>query len=71
MIRQRWRKIGASERLHAQLLADRPEALTVLLEEALHPKVIALYSSWRYEQVGAQRPFADAPLYAVIVKNLC
>ncbi|WP_413788305.1 acetyltransferase [Streptomyces anulatus] len=29
-----------------------------------------MYKSWRYEKAGEQRPFADSPLYAVMVKSL-
>jgi len=70
MIRQNWRKTGESARLHDQLLVYRPESFAVLLADTTHPKVLDLYASWQYKQVGVQRPFADAPLYAVMVKNL-
>lgn len=70
MIRKNWRKIGLSGRLHDELLATRSEALAVLLVDLTHPKVQKLYESWSYVKVGTQQPFADAPVFAVMVKKL-
>ncbi|MET9058418.1 GNAT family N-acetyltransferase [Streptomyces antibioticus] len=70
MVRPGWRKQGISERLHEALLKERGEDLAVLLVDVTHPKVQELYESWGYEKVGEQRPFADSPLYAVMVKKL-
>jgi hypothetical protein len=70
MIRKSWRKGGLSSRLHDELLATRPEALAVLLVDLAHPKVQKLYESWGYEKVGTRQPFADSPIYAVMVKQL-
>ncbi|MGW3229394.1 GNAT family N-acetyltransferase [Kitasatospora sp. NPDC001095] len=70
MVRPRWRKTGAAERLHAALLAERTEALVVLLVDPDHPKVRALYESWGYRQVGNRQPFPDAPRYAVMLRDL-
>lgn len=70
MVRPRWRKQGISERLHRSLLEGRPEALAVLLVDTTHPRVEALYAAWGYRRVGTQRPFADSPLYAVMVADL-
>lgn len=70
MVRPAWRKTGISKRLHDFLLAARPEALAVLFVDLTHPKVEALYESWAYRKVGEHRPFADSPLYAVMVKDL-
>lgn len=70
MTRAKWRKTGLSSRLHNELLATRPEALAALLVEPTHPKVQKLYESWGYEKVGTRQPFADAPLFAVMVKQL-
>ncbi|MDH6623899.1 hypothetical protein M2271_001691 [Streptomyces sp. LBL] len=30
----------------------------------------ALYGPWGYAKVGEQQPFADSPLFAVMVKDL-
>jgi GNAT superfamily N-acetyltransferase len=70
MVLPDWRKTGQGLALHEQLLAGRPEALAVLLVDTSHPKVMDLYTSWGYRQVGESRPFADSPLYAVMVKQL-
>ncbi len=70
MVRPAWQKQGHSTRLHDELVADRPEALAVLLVDTEHPKVQALYESWGYAKVGDRRPFADSPLYAVMVREL-
>ncbi|MEU7416906.1 GNAT family N-acetyltransferase [Streptomyces antibioticus] len=70
MVRPRWRKQGVSERLHEALLKERTEDVAVLLVDVTHPKVQTLYESWGYTRVGERRPFADAPLLAVMVKDL-
>ncbi|MET9593135.1 GNAT family N-acetyltransferase [Streptomyces sp. NPDC006516] len=70
MVRPQWRKQGISERLHEALLEERSEDLAVLLVDVAHPKVQALYETWEYERVGEQQPFADSPVYAVMVKRL-
>ena len=41
-----------------------------LLVDITHPKVQALYETWGYARVGEQQPFADSPVYAVMVKDL-
>ncbi len=61
---------GIAERLHEALLSERSEELAVLLVDVTHPKVQDLYESWGYAKVGEQRPFADSPLYAVVLKDL-
>ncbi|MFH8288874.1 GNAT family N-acetyltransferase [Streptomyces sp. NPDC018059] len=70
MVRPRWRKRGIAERLHEALLKERKEDLAVLLVDGSHPKVRALYESWGYARVGEQQPFADSPVFAVMVKGL-
>jgi GNAT superfamily N-acetyltransferase len=70
MVRPRWRKQGISERLHEALLKERTEDLAVLLVDVTHPKVQALYESWGYTKAGEQQPFADSPVYAVMVQEL-
>ncbi|MER5494814.1 GNAT family N-acetyltransferase [Streptomyces sp. LE64] len=70
MVRPRWRKKGIAQRLHEALLSDRAEGLSVLLVDVTHPKVQDLYQTWGYQKVGEQQPFADSPLFAVMVKDL-
>lgn len=70
MVRPKWRKQGIADRLHTALLDKRSEDLAVLLVDVTHPKVQTLYESWGYQKVGEQQPFADSPVYAVMVKIL-
>lgn len=70
MVRPRWRKTGTAERLHAALVANRPEALAVLLVDPAHPKVQALYETWEYRKVGNRQPFPDSPNFAVMLRYL-
>ncbi|MEU9111840.1 GNAT family N-acetyltransferase [Streptomyces sp. NPDC048483] len=70
LVRPKWRRTGVSARLHRALIDDRPERMAVLLVDVEHPKVQALYESWGYRKVGEQRPFPDAPLYAVMLVDL-
>ncbi|MGW7362954.1 N-acetyltransferase family protein [Streptomyces sp. NPDC054841] len=70
MVRPKWRKTGAAERLHAALLEVRPEALAVLLVDREHPRVQALYESWGYRKVGERQPFPDSPRFAVMLQQL-
>lgn len=51
-------------------MKERAEDLAVLLVDVTHPKVQTLYESWKYAKVGEQQPFADSPVYAVMVKDL-
>ncbi|WP_328457614.1 GNAT family N-acetyltransferase [Streptomyces sp. NBC_00386] len=70
LVRPGWRRRGIAERLHKALLLERPEDLAVLLVDVTHPKVQDLYGSWGYTKVGEQQPFADSPLYSVMIKDL-
>ncbi|MFC1417744.1 GNAT family N-acetyltransferase [Streptacidiphilus cavernicola] len=70
MVRPKWRKTGTGRQLHEALLQGRSEALAVLLVDTTHPRVQDLYESWGYRKVGNRQPFADSPLYAVMLKQL-
>ncbi|MFI1941736.1 GNAT family N-acetyltransferase [Streptomyces purpureus] len=70
MVRPRWRKTGAGERLHRALIEARPEALAVLLVDPDHPKVQMLYEAWGYRKVGNRQPFPDSPNFAVMIRQL-
>lgn len=70
MVRRPWRKTGTAHRIHEELLAGRREERATLLVEPTHPKVKALYEAWGYRNVGDQRPFPDAPLYATMLRTL-
>lgn len=70
MVRSAWRKTGVAARLHEKLLADRPEALAVLLVDPGHPKVQALYEQWGYTKVGHRQSFPDSPNFAVMLRHI-
>lgn len=70
LVRPAWRKTGASVRLHDALLTARPESLVCLTVDVSHPKVQTMYEAWDYFKVGEDQPFADSPVYAVMVKRL-
>ncbi|MFF7199202.1 GNAT family N-acetyltransferase [Streptomyces sp. NPDC008079] len=70
MVRPRWRKQGISALLYKALLDGRSEAMVALSVDTAHPKVQELYESWGYRKVGESRPFADSPLYALMVADL-
>lgn len=70
MLRPPWRKTGTAERLHAALLAARPEALAVLLVDSDHPRVQAKYETWDYRKIGNRQPFPDSPNFTVMLREL-
>ena len=70
MVRERWRKTGAAERLHRALMEGGDAGLAVLLVEPEHTGVVALYESWGYMSVGEDQPFPDSPVFAVMIADL-
>ncbi|GGU16500.1 hypothetical protein GCM10010272_71180 [Streptomyces lateritius] len=70
MVRPKWRGTGLSAQLHTELVGHRPEPLAVLLIDTTHPRVQALYESWGYRKIGERQPFADSPVYAVMLRGL-
>lgn len=70
MVRVRWRRTGTAHRIHEELLAGRSDQRVSLGNNAEHGRVRALYESWGYQKVGTSRPFPDAPLYNVLVRDL-
>ncbi|WP_405612288.1 GNAT family N-acetyltransferase [Streptomyces sp. NBC_01508] len=70
MVLPRWRKTGASLRLHEALLASRTEEAVTLFVDLSHPKVVALYESWGYEKVDESKPYEDSPVFAVMLRLL-
>jgi GNAT superfamily N-acetyltransferase len=61
---------GLSQQLHEELLAARPEQRVTLLVDPTHESVVKLYQDWGYTRVGDQQPFADSPVFAVMVRDL-
>ncbi|GGR46009.1 N-acetyltransferase [Streptomyces netropsis] len=71
-LRKPWRGQGAARHLHDELLAGHVEERVTLLVDptAGEGRVQAVYESWGYEQIGQQQPFADSPVFAVMMRNL-
>ncbi|RSO42031.1 acetyltransferase [Streptomyces sp. WAC 06725] len=70
MVRRPWRGTGEAHRLHERLLHGRPEQRATLLVDASHPGVRRRYEQWGYRALGHQRPFADAPVYTMMLRAL-
>ncbi|MEU1149202.1 GNAT family N-acetyltransferase [Streptomyces sp. NPDC005863] len=70
MVMEKWRKRGISTKLHEALVDSRSENFATLLVDTTHPKVQALYETWKYEKVGEQKPFEDSPVFTIMVKPL-
>ncbi|MCP3817446.1 GNAT family N-acetyltransferase [Streptomyces sp. A3M-1-3] len=71
VVRKSWRGTGAAHRIHEELLVDRSEERVTLLvnPKAGDGKVQALYERWGYEKIGEQRPFADSPVFAAMMRS--
>ncbi len=70
MVRPKWRKTGLGPRLHDALLDGRPEAWAVLTVDTKRPRLQTMYEGWGYQKIGENQPFADSPVYAVMMKGL-
>ncbi|MEU3725544.1 GNAT family N-acetyltransferase [Streptomyces sp. NPDC031705] len=55
---------------HDALLEGRPEALAVLTVDTKRPRLQAMYEGWGYRKIGENQPFADSPVYAVMLTGL-
>ncbi|MEU7260909.1 GNAT family N-acetyltransferase [Streptomyces rimosus] len=69
MVRRPWRGTGEAHRLHERLLHDRLEQRATLLVDASHPAVRRRYEQWGYRALGNQQPFADAPVYTMMLRE--
>ncbi|GLF94411.1 GNAT family N-acetyltransferase [Streptomyces yaizuensis] len=70
MVLPRWRKTGASVKLHEGLMSGRDEEAVTLFVDLAHPKVLALYESWGYAKIGESKPYDDSPIFGVMLKRL-
>lgn len=66
MILPTWRKTGASQAVHDELLAPRREQRVTLAVEHDHPRVRALYHRWGYQIVGQRTPAPDSPIMDIM-----
>lgn len=69
-VRTKYRKTGTAELVTRALLDSRTEDLAVLLVDTGHPRVQALYETWGFREVGQRQPFADSPVYVVMLAAL-
>lgn len=70
MVRKPWRGTGTAHAIHEELVTTRPEQRSSLAVDHDHPRVRAMYERWGYRFVGAHRPFPDAPLLDIMVRDL-
>ncbi|MFI9029928.1 N-acetyltransferase [Streptomyces sp. NPDC053560] len=70
MVRPPWRGTGEAYRIHEELLGARTEQRATLLVDATHKGVRRRYEEWGYRAVGEQQPFADAPTYLMLLRDL-
>ncbi len=70
MVRTPWRGTGIAHRIHEELLQGRQEERVTLLVDPQKTGVKAMYERWGYEDIGAQKPFPDSPLYSTMVRSL-
>ncbi|MET8830398.1 GNAT family N-acetyltransferase [Streptomyces sp. NPDC004610] len=69
-VRTGYRKQGVAELVSRALLEARQEDLVVLLVDTRHPRVQVMYEGWGFRRVGERQPFADSPVYAVMLAEL-
>lgn len=69
-VRTAYRKTGTAELVTRTLLDGRDEDLVQLLVDTEHPRVQVLYEGWGLRKVGERQPFADSPVYAVMIAEL-
>ncbi|ARX83256.1 acetyltransferase [Streptomyces alboflavus] len=70
MVVPQWRKTGVSAKLHDTLIATQDAEFATLFVDTAHPRVVALYGGWGYQVIAESKPFEDAPLYAVMAKEI-
>lgn len=64
------RNHGIGRELHAHLLAGLQEERATLLVRPEASAARCAYLSWAYQPVGRLQPFADGPVYDVMIKQL-
>ncbi|WP_037910970.1 acetyltransferase [Actinacidiphila yeochonensis] len=72
MVREPWRKTGASIAIHDDLLSGRPETQVTLMVNPLagDGKVHRLYETWGYTDLGVSQPSPDSPVLTAMVRAL-
>ncbi|WP_328475197.1 GNAT family N-acetyltransferase [Actinoplanes sp. NBC_00393] len=70
MVRQKYRRRGYAKVLHDQLLEARPERRAALLVNPSNVAARTAYETWGWRKIGELQPFADAPVYDAMLKDL-
>ncbi len=69
-VRSPYRRRGIARSLHEGLLAKRPgERATLLVRPEAEP-ASAAYKAWGYQPLGRIRPYASAPVYIAMIRDL-
>ncbi|GAB2827426.1 GNAT family N-acetyltransferase [Streptomyces daliensis] len=70
LVTPQWRGKGLSRILHNALLDTQDIDFVTLLVEQRKPRVQAMYEKWGYTRRGEVEQLADAPPYAVMVRDM-
>jgi GNAT superfamily N-acetyltransferase len=70
MVAPEYRRQGLARLLHNELLGHRAEKTAQLLVEKDNTPAQAAYRAWGWRKAGDLQPFADAPNYDVMVRDL-
>jgi GNAT superfamily N-acetyltransferase len=70
MVRGPWRRRGYARALHDALLEGRTEERATLLVLPENVPARTAYDSWGWHEIGKLQPFADAPIYDALVRDL-
>ncbi|WP_228982241.1 GNAT family N-acetyltransferase [Streptomyces sp. DH12] len=72
VVRRPWRGSGTAWQLHETwLMAREEERVTLLVNPASGNGALqANYEAWGYRKIGEQKPFADSPVYSVMLRPI-
>jgi GNAT superfamily N-acetyltransferase len=70
MVRPGWRRRGYARALHDALLGPRQESRATLLVRPDNLAARSAYLPWGWYKLGELQPFADAPVFDALVREL-
>jgi GNAT superfamily N-acetyltransferase len=72
VVRKPWRGRSVAWQLHEAWLTHRTEERVTLLVNPLNGggAVQAVYEAWGYRNLGDQQPFADSPVFSVMLRSV-
>ncbi|MFJ8855011.1 hypothetical protein [Streptomyces sp. NPDC102437] len=72
VVRKAWRGRGVAWQLHEAWLTHRAEERVTLLVNPLNGDgaVQAVHEAWGYRKLGDQQPFADSPVFSVMLRSV-